>query len=121
MIAIDPDKEAFEKGLPYIRKANVERKINFIHSKALPILDKLLEEERLYLEKKVRERSDEEGAFDFTFVDADKTSYGEYHERLMRLTRVGGLIAYDNTLWYGQWLTQRTPGSRSPSMKAEIT
>ncbi|KAK1307356.1 Flavonoid 3',5'-methyltransferase [Acorus calamus] len=88
MIPIDPDKEAFEKGLPYIRKANVERKIDFIHSKVLPILDNLLED-----------GSDEEGAFDFAFVDADKTSYGVYHERLMRLTRVGGFIVYDNTLW----------------------
>ncbi|KAK1306418.1 Flavonoid 3',5'-methyltransferase [Acorus calamus] len=89
MIPIDPDKEAFEKGLPYIRKANVERKIDFIHSKVLPILDNLLEE-----------GSDEEGAFDFAFVDADKTSYGEYHELLMRLTRAGGFIVYDNTLWF---------------------
>ncbi|KAK1259288.1 hypothetical protein QJS04_geneDACA015478 [Acorus gramineus] len=89
MIAIDPDKEAFEKGLPYIKKANVENKIEFIHSKALPILDKLLEE------------NTEEGTFDFAFVDANKTSYREYHERLIRLIRVGGLIAYDNTLWYG--------------------
>ncbi|KAK1282672.1 hypothetical protein QJS10_CPB22g00652 [Acorus calamus] len=110
IITIDPDKEAFEKGLPYIRKANVERKIDFIHSKFLPILDNLLEE-----------GSDEEEEYDFAFMDTDKTSYGEYHERLMRLTRVGGLIAYDNMLWYGQWLTQRTPGSRSPSTKAEIT
>ncbi|KAK1307530.1 Flavonoid 3',5'-methyltransferase [Acorus calamus] len=90
IIAIDPDKEAFEKGLPFIKKANVESKIDFIHSTALPILDKLLEEENT-----------EEGTFDFAFVDADKTGYGEYHERLIRLIRVGGLIAYDNTLFYG--------------------
>ncbi|KAK1282669.1 hypothetical protein QJS10_CPB22g00651 [Acorus calamus] len=90
IIAIDPDKEAFEKGLPFIKKANVESKIDFIHSTALPILDKLLEKENT-----------EEGTFDFAFVDADKTSYGEYHERLIRLIRVGGLIAYDNTLWCG--------------------
>jgi len=39
--------------------------------------------------------------YDFAFVDADKTSYAEYHERLLKLVRVGGLIAYDNTLWFG--------------------
>ena len=42
-----------------------------------------------------------EGAFDFAFVDADKENYGNYHEQLLRLVRVGGVLAYDNTLWGG--------------------
>jgi caffeoyl-CoA O-methyltransferase len=41
------------------------------------------------------------GAFDFAFVDADKVNFLNYHERLLQLVRVGGLIAYDNTLWGG--------------------
>ena len=41
------------------------------------------------------------GAFDFAFVDADKPNYACYHERLLRLVRVGGAIVYDNTLWDG--------------------
>lgn len=24
-----------------------------------------------------------------------------YHERLIKLVKIGGIIAYDNTLWYG--------------------
>ncbi|XP_008389854.1 flavonoid 3',5'-methyltransferase-like isoform X2 [Malus domestica] len=43
----------------------------------------------------------EEGSFDFAFVDADKDSYMEYHKLLMKLVKVGGIIAYDNTLWFG--------------------
>lgn len=39
--------------------------------------------------------------FDFVFVDADKADYRGYHERVMRLLRIGGVVAYDNTLWYG--------------------
>lgn len=42
-----------------------------------------------------------EGGFDFAFVDADKENYWNYHERLMRLIKVGGIIVYDNTLWGG--------------------
>ena len=42
--AIDVDRQAYEMGLPVIRKAGVEHKINFIESQALPVLDKLLEE-----------------------------------------------------------------------------
>lgn len=42
------------------------------------------------------------GSFDFTFIDADKTSYRAYYERALTLVRVGGLIAVDNTLWEGR-------------------
>jgi len=42
-----------------------------------------------------------EGSFDFAYVDADKPNYKKYHERLMKLVRVGGVVAYDNTLWGG--------------------
>ncbi|KAL2519707.1 putative caffeoyl-CoA O-methyltransferase [Abeliophyllum distichum] len=43
----------------------------------------------------------EEGSFDFAFVDADKENYINYHEELLKLIKVGGVIAYDNTLWAG--------------------
>lgn len=43
----------------------------------------------------------EEGSFDFVFVDADKENYINYHELLLKLVKVGGIIAYDNTLWLG--------------------
>ena len=42
-----------------------------------------------------------EGSFDFAFVDADKFNYWNYHERMMKLVKVGGIIIYDNTLWGG--------------------
>jgi caffeoyl-CoA O-methyltransferase len=41
------------------------------------------------------------GFFDFIFVDADKDNYTKYHERLIKLVKVGGVIGYDNTLWNG--------------------
>ncbi|XP_043702872.1 probable caffeoyl-CoA O-methyltransferase At4g26220 isoform X2 [Telopea speciosissima] len=46
-------------------------------------------------------KSDKEDSFDYVYVDADKDNYGNYHERLMKLVRVGGIIIYDNTLWGG--------------------
>ncbi|KAL2901870.1 Flavonoid 3' 5'-methyltransferase [Bienertia sinuspersici] len=42
-----------------------------------------------------------EGCFDFAFVDADKDNYINYHEPLLKLVKVGGVIAFDNTLWFG--------------------
>ncbi|KAF5729543.1 caffeoyl-CoA O-methyltransferase [Tripterygium wilfordii] len=88
IVAIDVDREAYEMGLPIIKKAGVQHKIDFIESQALPVLDHLLEHGN-------------EGAFDFAFVDADKVNYKNYHERLMKLVKVGGIIVYDNTLWQG--------------------
>lgn len=38
------DREAYEMGLPIIRQAGVQHKIDFVHSPALPVLDKLLED-----------------------------------------------------------------------------
>lgn len=40
--------------------------------------------------------------YDFAFIDADKTGYLGYYERLLKLVRPGGLIVVDNTLWHGE-------------------
>ncbi|RVW24497.1 Flavonoid 3',5'-methyltransferase [Vitis vinifera] len=89
IIAVDPDKEAYQTGVPFIKKAGVEHKINFIQSDAMTVLNDLIAD------------GNEEGTLDFAFVDADKENYLNYHELLLKLVRVGGIIAYDNTLWFG--------------------
>ncbi|MED6168110.1 hypothetical protein PIB30_009070 [Stylosanthes scabra] len=111
IIAVDPDREAYEIGLPSIKKAGVEHKIEFIQSPALPILDQLLENES------------NEGCYDFTFVDADKDNYWNYHERLLKLIRIGGIIIYDNTLWGGSvaWAEEDVPASKRPLREALLT
>lgn len=43
IIAIDKEDEAYNIGLPIIKKASVEHMINFIQSPALTALDNLLE------------------------------------------------------------------------------
>ena len=43
-----------------------------------------------------------EGQFDFIFVDADKRGYDAYFELGLQLVRRGGIIAFDNVLWYGR-------------------
>ena len=42
IIAIDLDRDAYEIGLPIIKKANIEHKINFIQSSTLSALDEIL-------------------------------------------------------------------------------
>lgn len=89
IVAVDLNREAYEIGLPVIRRAGVENKIDFIESEALPVLNQLLED------------PGNENGFDFAFIDADKINYWNYHERLMKLVKVGGIVVYDNTLWEG--------------------
>ncbi|XP_062088816.1 probable caffeoyl-CoA O-methyltransferase At4g26220 [Humulus lupulus] len=88
--AIDVYRKPYDEiGLPIIKKAGVEHKIDFIESPAIHVLDTLLQD------------PEKVGSFDFGFVDADKESYWNYHERLIKLVKVGGVIVYDNTLWGG--------------------
>ncbi len=73
----------------YWREAGVADRIELCLAPALDTLDRLLAE-------------GEAGAFDFAFIDADKPNYWHYFERALELLRPGGLIAVDNTLWYGR-------------------
>ena len=55
------------------------------------------------------------GAFDFAFIDADKTAYDAYYEACLALLRPGGLIAIDNVLWSG---TVADPADQRPDTVA---
>ncbi|KAK2645455.1 hypothetical protein Ddye_020650 [Dipteronia dyeriana] len=91
IIAIEVNRESYEIGLPVLKRAGVERKIDFIESEGLPVLDQLLM------------HKENEGSFDYAYVDADKVNNWSYHERLMKLIKVGGVVIYDDTLW-GGWV-----------------
>eukprot|EP00249_Psilotum_nudum_P006442 c19763_g2_i1 orf=869-1660(+) len=89
IIAMDINRENYELGIPFIKKAGVDHKIDFREGLVLPQLDEMLNDEKNH------------GFFDFIFVDADKDNYLNYHERLLKLVKIGGVIGYDNTLWNG--------------------
>ncbi|XP_028781171.1 caffeoyl-CoA O-methyltransferase 5-like [Neltuma alba] len=93
ILAMDIDRKTYEVGRPTLEKAGVAHKVDFREGPALPILDELFKDENNH------------GSFDFIFVDADKNNYLNYHGRLIELVRVGGVIAYDNTLWNGSVVT----------------
>ncbi|XP_055961942.1 caffeoyl-CoA O-methyltransferase-like isoform X3 [Mercurialis annua] len=104
--AIDPNQEAYEVGLPFIRNAGVDHKINFIKSDAKSVLTKMLDDN-----KDVEE-------IDFAFVDAEKHKYKEYHEQLLKLVKVGGIIAYDDTLYFG--FVAQPPNHAEENLKRPI-
>ena len=89
----------------YWDEAGVAHKIDLHIAPATETLDQLLEE-------------GEEATFDFAFVDADKTGYDAYYERLLRLVRPGGLIVFDNTLWNGKVVEPDTDDPDTRAIRA---
>jgi predicted O-methyltransferase YrrM len=85
LIACDVSEAWTNVGRPFWREAGVDSRIDLRIRPALETLDELIDEQRA-------------GTFDFAFIDADKTRYADYYERLLVLLRSGGLIAVDNTL-----------------------
>jgi predicted O-methyltransferase YrrM len=52
-----------------------------------------------------------EGAFDFTFIDADKQNNAEYFSWALKLTRPGGVIVVDNVVRQGHVVDERSEDS----------
>jgi len=89
LLACDISDEYTRVGKPFWEQAGVTHKIELKLAPAVQTLD-------------ARLAAGEAGAYDFAFIDADKSSYDAYYERCLQLLRPGGLIAIDNTLWSGK-------------------
>ncbi len=89
IIACDVSAEWTSIARRYWAEAGVAHKIDLRLAPAVETLDALLADGQT-------------GTFDFAFIDADKENYDHYYERALQLVRKGGLLAFDNTLWYGK-------------------
>lgn len=53
------------------------------------------------------------GSYDLVFVDADKLNYSRYYDRLLPVTREGGVMVIDNVFWSGEVLEPGDDESRA--------
>ena len=89
IVACDVSEQWTAVARRYWAEAGVAHKIDLRLAPALGTLDSLL-------------AAGGGGSFDLAFIDADKTNYLGYYERVLQLLRPGGLLLVDNTLWSGR-------------------
>ena len=88
LTCIDNNEEYTNIAKRYWDEAKIEHKINLFTGSAITVLDKLIE--------------DNNEKFDFAFIDADKSNYVSYYEKVMGMMESGGVVIIDNTLWKGK-------------------
>lgn len=89
VVACDISDEYTSVARRYWKEAGVEHMIDLHIAPGLQTLDSLI-------------AGGQAGAYDFVFIDADKTGYQAYYDRALVLIRSGGIIAIDNVLWHGR-------------------
>ncbi|MDC0473280.1 class I SAM-dependent methyltransferase, partial [Pelagibacteraceae bacterium] len=87
LITLDKNTETNTKAQSFFKKANQDKKIKTIVKPALETLEELRNNNLI---------------FDIIFIDADKDNYKNYYDKVIQMTKSGGLIIIDNVLWYGE-------------------
>jgi predicted O-methyltransferase YrrM len=105
LIACDVSEEWTSIGKKHWAAAGVANKIDLKLAPAVTTLDQLL-------------ANGQANAFDFAFIDADKSNYDNYYERALKLVRIGGLIGIDNTLWNGAVVDQSRQDDDTKAIRA---
>jgi len=104
VVALDVSKDFTDRARGYWKEAGVEGKIDLRLGPGLEALDKMIQSG--------------EGPFDLAFIDADKSNYDGYYERVLKLLRVGGLVALDNMLWSGAVANPKVTDADTSALRA---
>jgi predicted O-methyltransferase YrrM len=99
LTTIDINEELKSLALEYFDKAGLSDKIELITGDAKEIIETL------------------EGEFDIVFIDADKSNYYNYYQKVIDKVRPGGLIIADNVLWKGKVIDNSVKDKRTESIR----
>ncbi len=102
LIACDVSEQWTAIARRFWAEAGVAHKIDLRLAPALHTMDALL-------------AAGDASSFDFAFLDAEKSEYEAYYERVLKLLRPGGLVAVDNVLWSGR---VADPTNQDPNTRA---
>ncbi len=105
LVACDLSEEWTRIARRHWQRAGVDQKIELRLGPALATLDALLE-------------AGSAGSFDFAFVDAEKTEYVDYYERVLELLAPGGVCAIDNVLWNGRVVELEDQSAETTAIRA---
>ena len=105
ILACDVSEEFTAVARRYWREAGVESRIQLRLAPALETLD-------------ARLKAGEGGSYDLAFIDADKSNYAGYYERILKLLRPGGLILVDNVLWSGAVMDEKDMSEDTVALRA---
>jgi len=102
---LDISEEYIGKARGYWADAGFASKITAHIAPAQATLDKFLKEGRA-------------GSYDLAFIDADKTGYDAYYERVLQLLRKGGVLLIDNVLWSGKVADQKQNDADTAALRS---
>lgn len=94
---LEYDEKFYKIAKENIKKAGYEKRIEIILGEAHDSLEKI----------------QDQGPFDMVFIDADKGAYLDYLNWSEKYVKKGGLIIGDNTLLFGQVLSDEKPKGES--------
>lgn len=105
ILACDVSEEFTDVARRYWKEAGIESKIELRLAPALETLD-------------ARLKAGEASSYDLAFIDADKSNYSGYYERILKLLRPGGLILVDNVLWSGAVIDKKDASDDTVAIRA---
>ena len=102
---LDISEEYIGKARGYWEAAGFMSKITAHIAPAVKTLDTFIKDGR-------------SGSYDLAFIDADKTGYDSYYERVLQLLRKGGVLMIDNVLWSGRVADPKANDESTAALKA---
>lgn len=103
IITIDRNEELIYLPKKYFAESEFANQIEIKLGNALEVLDELQNE-----------------TYDLVFIDADKSNYINYYEKVLTQMNSGGVILADNVLWYGKVLEEAKPNDKDTKTLQEL-